>query len=88
MTVQTPAPIVQVIPATAPFSDEQRSWLNGFFAGLLSLDKIAEQFTRTFGPTERFAGKQSLQGLAHCGGGRRERLQVSILSKSAQVSAQ
>ncbi len=41
MTVQTPAPIVQVIPATAPFSDEQRSWLNGFFAGLLSLDNAA-----------------------------------------------
>lgn len=38
MTVQTPSPIVQVLPETAPFSEEQRSWLNGFFAGLLSLD--------------------------------------------------
>lgn len=38
MTVQPPNPIVQVIPETAPFSEEQRSWLNGFFAGLLSLD--------------------------------------------------
>lgn len=38
MTVQTPSPIVQVLPETAPFSGEQRSWLNGFFAGLLSLD--------------------------------------------------
>lgn len=38
MTVQTPSPLVQVIPDTAPFSEEQRSWLNGFFAGLLSLD--------------------------------------------------
>lgn len=38
MTVQTPNPIVQVLPETAPFSEEQRSWLNGFFAGLLSLD--------------------------------------------------
>jgi sulfite reductase (NADPH) flavoprotein alpha-component len=38
MTVQSPNPIVQVLPDTAPFSEEQRSWLNGFFAGLLSLD--------------------------------------------------
>jgi len=38
MTVQTLNPIVQVLPETAPFSEEQRSWLNGFFAGLLSLD--------------------------------------------------
>lgn len=38
MTAQTPSPIVQVLPETAPFSEEQRSWLNGFFAGLLSLD--------------------------------------------------
>ncbi len=38
MTLQPPNPIVQVIPETAPFSEEQRSWLNGFFAGLLSLD--------------------------------------------------
>lgn len=38
MTIQTPSPIVQVLPETAPFSEEQRSWLNGFFAGLLSLD--------------------------------------------------
>lgn len=38
MTVQSPNPIVQVLPETAPFNEEQRSWLNGFFAGLLSLD--------------------------------------------------
>ncbi|MGO4171848.1 sulfite reductase subunit alpha [Bosea sp. TAF32] len=38
MTAQSPNPIVQVLPETAPFSEEQRSWLNGFFAGLLSLD--------------------------------------------------
>ena len=29
---------VPLIPETAPFSLEQRAWLNGFFAGLLSLD--------------------------------------------------
>ena len=27
-----------LIPETAPFTPEQRAWLNGFFAGLLSLD--------------------------------------------------
>lgn len=31
-------PIVSLVPETAPFTDEQRSWLNGFFAGLVSLD--------------------------------------------------
>ena len=31
-----PATVVQYIPENAPFSDEQRAWLNGFFAGLLS----------------------------------------------------
>ena len=38
MTVQTPTPLAQIVPDSAPFSEEQRSWLNGFFAGLLSLD--------------------------------------------------
>lgn len=38
MTVQSPSPLAQIIPESAPFSEEQRSWLNGFFAGLLSLD--------------------------------------------------
>ncbi|MFZ5691172.1 MAG: sulfite reductase subunit alpha [Pseudomonadota bacterium] len=31
-------PIPSLIPETAPFSPEQRAWLNGFFAGLVSLD--------------------------------------------------
>ncbi len=31
-------PIVQVLPESAPFNDEQRSWLNGFFAGILAID--------------------------------------------------
>jgi sulfite reductase (NADPH) flavoprotein alpha-component len=38
MTHTTPPPIPNLIPETAPFSSEQRTWLNGFFAGLLSLD--------------------------------------------------
>lgn len=42
MTIHDPAvKPVPLIPETAPFSVEQRSWLNGFFAGLLSLDHQA-----------------------------------------------
>jgi sulfite reductase (NADPH) flavoprotein alpha-component len=32
----TPPPKIEIIPPSAPFSEAQRSWLNGFFAGLLS----------------------------------------------------
>ncbi|MGA2127657.1 MAG: sulfite reductase subunit alpha [Xanthobacteraceae bacterium] len=38
MTVPPRAPIPSLLPESAPFSPEQRTWLNGFFAGLLSLD--------------------------------------------------
>jgi sulfite reductase (NADPH) flavoprotein alpha-component len=38
MTQTTPPPIPNLIPDSAPFTAEQRTWLNGFFAGLLSLD--------------------------------------------------
>ncbi len=38
MTHTTPPPFPSLIPDTAPFSPEQRTWLNGFLAGLLSLD--------------------------------------------------
>jgi sulfite reductase (NADPH) flavoprotein alpha-component len=31
-------PKIEIIPQSAPFSEAQRSWLNGFFAGLLSSD--------------------------------------------------
>ncbi|MFC5068346.1 sulfite reductase subunit alpha [Flaviflagellibacter deserti] len=38
MSVQ-PSPFFSpVLPDNAPFSSEQRAWLNGFFAGMLSLD--------------------------------------------------
>jgi len=37
MTVQDARPtVVGIIPESAPFSREQRAWLNGFFAGLLA----------------------------------------------------
>ena len=34
----TPPPKIEIVPSSAPFSEAQRSWLNGFFAGLLSTD--------------------------------------------------
>jgi sulfite reductase (NADPH) flavoprotein alpha-component len=38
VTQSLPPPIPLLVPETAPFSEEQRAWLNGFFAGLVSLD--------------------------------------------------
>ena len=38
MTQSLPPPIPSRIHETAPFSEEQRVWLNGFFAGLVSFD--------------------------------------------------
>jgi sulfite reductase (NADPH) flavoprotein alpha-component len=38
MTQSLPPPFPSLVPETAPFSPEQRAWLNGFFAGLVSLD--------------------------------------------------
>ena len=32
----TPPPKIEIIPSSAPFSEAQRTWLNGFFAGLLT----------------------------------------------------
>ena len=41
MNQMTPPPKIEIIPSSAPFSEAQRSWLNGFFAGLLSTDAAA-----------------------------------------------
>src|SRR5262252_5973645 len=38
MTKIVPPPAAELIPETAPFSAEQRAWLNGFFAGYLDLN--------------------------------------------------
>src|ERR1700720_2619687 len=38
MNQMTPPPKIEIIPSSAPFSEAQRAWLNGFFAGLLSVD--------------------------------------------------
>ena len=29
---------IQIIPESAPFNDDQRAWLNGFFVGYLGLE--------------------------------------------------
>ncbi|MBO0766605.1 MAG: sulfite reductase subunit alpha, partial [Hyphomicrobiaceae bacterium] len=36
LTPIMPPPMLELVPETAPFTREQRLWLNGFFAGLLS----------------------------------------------------
>src|SRR6266704_2558204 len=38
MNQMTPPPRLEIVPPTAPFTEEQRSWLNGFLVGMLSLD--------------------------------------------------
>src|ERR1700759_2924443 len=38
MSIAPRSPIPQLIPESAPFTIKQRMWLNGFFAGLVSLD--------------------------------------------------
>lgn len=42
MTIASSVSPFELIGPSAPFSNEQRSWLNGFFAGLLQLDGGAE----------------------------------------------
>ena len=37
MTQPTRPPIAKLVPDSAPFTPEQRTWLNGFFAGFLEL---------------------------------------------------
>jgi sulfite reductase (NADPH) flavoprotein alpha-component len=41
MSYSEPPPIPSLIPETAPFSPAQRMWLNGLFAGLLSLEETS-----------------------------------------------
>jgi sulfite reductase (NADPH) flavoprotein alpha-component len=43
MTIASRPPIPELIPEHAPFSPEQRTWLNGFFAGLVSLEGAGVQ---------------------------------------------
>ncbi|WP_020174494.1 sulfite reductase subunit alpha [Methyloferula stellata] len=41
--MSNPPTIPPLIPENAPFSEEQRAWLNGFFAGLLAPETLAVQ---------------------------------------------
>lgn len=41
MSIASKSPIVDLIPDSAPFTPEQLTWLNGFFAGFLSSDEGA-----------------------------------------------
>jgi sulfite reductase (NADPH) flavoprotein alpha-component len=43
MSMAPRPPIPDLIPESAPFTVEQRTWLNGFFAGLLSLEGAGVQ---------------------------------------------
>src|ERR1700761_4217188 len=56
MNQMTPPPKIEIIPSSAPFSEAQRSWLNDFFAGLLSTDGPA--------PVSAEQGAALLQGPA------------------------
>ncbi len=38
MTRNMPPPLLTLVPESAPFTPEQRAWLNGFFAGAVALD--------------------------------------------------
>src|SRR5690348_6353166 len=38
MNQMTKPPRLEIIPSSAPFSDSQRLWLNGFLVGMLGLD--------------------------------------------------
>jgi hypothetical protein len=45
-----PPPIVNLLPENAPFTPEQRNWLNGFFAGLVSLEAARRGRSRSRKP--------------------------------------
>ena len=38
MTQNASPPMLNLVPDSAPFSEDQRAWLNGFLAGFISLD--------------------------------------------------
>ena len=62
-------PILEILPESAPFTPEQRTWLNGFFAGLLQLDAPAKPLT----PEETAGLIPGLFGAPDAAGARRGR---------------
>ncbi len=49
---QAPPPMVPLIPENAPFTAEQRAWLNGFVAVLIAPDVAAAQGAAALNPAE------------------------------------
>src|SRR5262245_11076319 len=60
MTMVPRPPTPDLIPEGAPFTPEQRTWLNGFFAGLLSLDNAS---VKPLSPAESAALMPGLPGM-------------------------
>jgi sulfite reductase (NADPH) flavoprotein alpha-component len=60
MSIAPRPPVPELIPESAPFTIEQRTWLNGFFAGLLSLDGAG---IKPLSPAESAALMPSLPGM-------------------------
>jgi sulfite reductase (NADPH) flavoprotein alpha-component len=59
MTPVVPPPMLDLVPATAPFSPEQRIWLNGFFAGLLSVEAETAAILKGAAPADAADAPQS-----------------------------
>jgi sulfite reductase (NADPH) flavoprotein alpha-component len=56
MTKNFPPPAFELIPEGAPFTAEQRQWLSGFFAGLISVDgTVADRGITALSPEEAAA---------------------------------
>jgi sulfite reductase (NADPH) flavoprotein alpha-component len=60
MSIAPRPPVPELIPESAPFTIEQRTWLNGFFAGLLSLDGAG---IKPLSPAESAALMPGLPGM-------------------------
>src|SRR5215471_6739976 len=60
MSIAPRPPVPELIPESAPFTIEQRTWLNGFFAGLLSLDGAG---IKPLSPAESAALMPALPGM-------------------------
>ena len=59
MSVSPRPPIPSLIPESAPFTPEQRTWLNGLFAGLFGLSENVTpvsnaEAAKTFGRASRW----------------------------------
>jgi len=66
MSIAPRPPVPELIPENAPFTIEQRTWLNGFFAGLLSLDGAG---IKPLSAAESAALMPSLPGMVPSGDG-------------------